>query len=153
MRATYRRFAAVLLLVVGPALGVAARTAPASPSPRGAGRSVWDSVYTLDQATRGETAYLKTCAKCHQASLAGADESPPLTGGAFLGNWNGQSIGALHDRIRTSMPTDDPGTYDRQLITDVLAYILKVNRFPAGAAELSNMLDSLKEIRIEATKP
>jgi cytochrome c553 len=150
MNAMQRRFA-VVLLVVGPALAAAVRAAP--PARVSAGRSVWDSVYTLDQATRGETAYVKTCARCHQASLAGADESPALTGSAFLGNWNGESLGALHDRIRTSMPTDDPGTYGRQLITDVIAYVLKVNRFPAGTIELPSAIDSLKEIRIDAAKP
>ena len=51
------------------------------------------------------------------------------------------------------MPTDDPGTYGRQLITDVIAYVLKVNRFPAGTIELPSAIDSLKEIRIEAAKP
>ena len=149
-----RQFAVVLLVVTGPVLMAAIGSSPVlRPPTHGSGRSVWDSVYTLEQATRGETAYAKTCARCHKASLAGADESPPLAGGEFLGNWNGQSLGALHDRIRTSMPTDDPGTYGRQLITDVMAYVLKVNRFPAGTVELPTELDSLKEIRMEAAKP
>src|SRR6185503_3805570 len=51
-------------------------------------RTVWDSVYTLNQAARGETAYAKVCARCHKASLAGGEESPPLVGGNFLANWN-----------------------------------------------------------------
>jgi mono/diheme cytochrome c family protein len=116
-------------------------------------RTVWDSVYSSDQAARGETAYVKTCARCHQASLAGADESPALAGSMFLGNWNGQTLAALHDRIRTSMPPEDPGTYSRQLVTDVIAYMLKVNGFPAGATALSTEADSLKVIVLQSTKP
>jgi cytochrome c553 len=153
MSAMKRRFAVVLFVVAGPTLAAAVGASPAGRPTDGSGRSVWDSVYTSEQAARGETAYVKTCARCHKASLAGADESPPLVGGEFLGNWNGQSLGALHDRIRTSMPTDDPGTYGRQLITDVMAYVLKGIRFPAGAVELPTSIDSLKEIRMEAAKP
>ena len=58
-------------------------------SPRLA-KTVWDSVYSANQAARGETAYTNTCARCHKASLGGADESPALTGSAFLANWNGK---------------------------------------------------------------
>jgi S-disulfanyl-L-cysteine oxidoreductase SoxD len=117
------------------------------------GRTVWDSVYSAPQAARGESAYVKTCAKCHQASLGGADESPALVGSAFLGNWNGQSVAALHDRIRSSMPPDDPGTYSRELVTDVIAYMLKMNAFPAGASELPKESEGLKDITILGTKP
>jgi S-disulfanyl-L-cysteine oxidoreductase SoxD len=121
--------------------------------PQRPARTVWDSVFTANQAARGETAYLETCARCHKASLAGADESPALVGGAFLSNWSGQSVRDLHDRIRTSMPTDDPGIYSRQVVTDVMAYMFKVNGFPAGAVELSTVGDSLKDITIQSTKP
>src|SRR5437762_2337919 len=37
----------------------------------GASRSVWDGVYTKDQAGRGQTAYREECAKCHAANLMG----------------------------------------------------------------------------------
>jgi mono/diheme cytochrome c family protein len=145
-----RRLAMTVALMAGPALIAAAR----SPG-RGESRSVrttWDSVYTANQAARGESAYVKACARCHQASLGGADESPALAGGGFLGNWNGLSLAELHDRIRTSMPTDDPGTLGRQLITDVMTYMLKVNGFPAGTAELSTEPDTLKGILVQAAR-
>jgi cytochrome c553 len=146
-----RRFAVLAVVFVAPVL-VAAASRERSSS-REATRTVWDSVYSAAQAARGETAYVKACARCHQASLAGADESPALTGGGFLGNWNGQTLADLHDRIRTSMPPDDPGSFARPLITDVVAYMLKVNGFPAGAADLPTTTDSLKEIVVRATKP
>jgi quinoprotein glucose dehydrogenase len=116
-------------------------------------RTVWDSVYSAEQATRGQASYLQSCARCHQASLGGADESPALTGGAFLANWNGQTLGDMLERIRTTMPTNDPGTFARPLIADVMAYVLKVNGFPAGAAELPADTESLKEIRLETARP
>lgn len=151
-RVTRRRLAAVLAVVTMPALIAGARLAPRTSSARIAPRTVWDSVYTAEQATRGQASYNQTCAKCHQPSLGGADETPPLVGSTFLGGWNGQTLGAMHERIRTSMPPDDPGTFGRQLITDVMAYVLKVNGFPAGAAELPMEAGALKEIRLETTK-
>ena len=141
------RLAAIALIGLTLATG-SARSAPFAPA-----RTTWDSVYTVGQAARGETAYVKSCARCHKESLGGADESPALAGGGFLGNWHGQSLFALHDRIRTSMPTDDPETLSRQTVSDVMAYILKVNAFPAGTIELPVSADSLKDISVRAAKP
>ncbi|MEO7998828.1 MAG: c-type cytochrome [Gemmatimonadaceae bacterium] len=116
-------------------------------------RTTWDSVYTAEQAGRGETTYAKTCSRCHQAALGGADEAPALTGSAFMGSWNGQTLQSLHDRVRTTMPTDTPGTYSRQDIADVLAYMLKFNQFPAGSVELPSGDEELKAIMFVSTKP
>lgn len=116
-------------------------------------RTTWDSVYTAEQAARGQDTYARTCSRCHQATLGGADQSPPLTGGAFLSSWNGQTLGDLHDRVRTSMPTDDPGTYRRQDISDVIAYVLRFNGYPAGKDELSADDAALKEIVFSSAKP
>ncbi len=116
-------------------------------------RTTWDSVYSADQAARGESAYARTCSRCHKAGLGGADEAPALTGGAFMGSWNGQTLHDLHDRIRTTMPTDTPGTYSRQDIADVIAYMLKFNQFPAGKAELPTSDEELKSISFVSAKP
>lgn len=116
-------------------------------------RTVWDSVYTVSQAAAGEAAYAKTCARCHGAALSGGDESPPLTGSGFLGNWNGLPLSDLQTRIRTTMPTDSVGIYERQLITDVMAFLLKANGFPAGQADLPADLEPLKQITMQSSKP
>ncbi|MEO9034893.1 MAG: cytochrome c [Gemmatimonadaceae bacterium] len=116
-------------------------------------RTVWDSVYSASQATRGESLYVKSCARCHKASLGGADESSPLVGSGFLGNWNALPLSDLSDRIRKTMPSDSVGIYDRQLVVDVMAYLLKMNGFPAGETDLPKDLDRLKDITIVATKP
>lgn len=116
-------------------------------------RTTWDSVYTDEQATRGQAAYNRTCARCHLESLAGADESPALTGAAFLSNWNGLTLGEMHARVKKSMPSDDPGTYGPQLITDVMAYVLRVNGFPAGKTELTHEGGALDGVQFSAAKP
>ncbi len=115
-------------------------------------RTTWDSVYTLNQAARGETTYTKVCSRCHRAALGGGDESPPLAGSTFLANWNDLSVFDLHDRIRTTMPPDTVGAITKEGITDVIAHILKANGFPAGAADLPTD-STLKEIAIKSARP
>ena len=140
----------VAVVTVVPVLAVASRQSPVAPRPA---VTVWDSVYSLGQAARGETAYVKACARCHGAALGGIDQSPPLTGSGFLGNWNGLPLSDLQDRIRNTMPPDSIGLYDRQFVTDVIAYVLKANAFPAGSTDLSPDGDRLKTITIQTAKP
>lgn len=116
-------------------------------------RSVWDGVYTEEQAKRGEEVYKKECASCHGAELTGGESAPPLTGGAFQANWNGLTLGDLFDRIRKTMPQSKAGSLTRQQDADVLAFTLSVNKFPAGKTELYRQSEMLKEIRFETKKP
>jgi S-disulfanyl-L-cysteine oxidoreductase SoxD len=116
-------------------------------------RSVWDGVYTGQQASRGEALYSQECASCHGLALNGGESAPPLTGGEFLANWNGLTAGDLFDRIRTTMPADRPGHLTRQQTADILSHILAANQFPPGASELDTRTEVLKQIRIDETKP
>jgi hypothetical protein len=103
-------------------------------------RSVWDGVYTGEQAKRG-------------AALYGSESAPPLTGGEFFSNWNGLTVGDLFERIRVSMPAGNPGKLSREQDADILAFMLTMNQFPEGKAELDHRTEVLKEIRFEADKP
>jgi mono/diheme cytochrome c family protein len=116
-------------------------------------RSVWDGVYTEQQANRGRALYGQECSGCHGDSLTGADEAPALAGGAFIANWDGLTVGDLFERIRISMPASSPGKLNREKVADILSYLLAFNRFPAGTTELERQTEVLKQIRLEATKP
>ena len=116
-------------------------------------RSVWDGVYTEDQAKRGQPFYNQHCMACHGDSLSGGEQAPPLAGGEFLSNWNGLSVGDLFERIRTSMPLNNPQSLNRETNAAILSYILSVNRFPVGQAELPSRSEVLKLIRLEAERP
>jgi mono/diheme cytochrome c family protein len=116
-------------------------------------RSVWEGVYTEEQAKRGEELYGKECASCHGDTLIGGGGAAPLTGGSFLSNWNGLTVGDLFERIRKTMPQGNLGKLSKQQDADVLAYILRFNRFPVGKTELQRQVEFLKEIRFEAAKP
>ena len=120
-------------------------------------RSVWDSVYSVAQATRGDSLYRATCAKCHGDTLSGGtspagEDAPSLRGSAFLDNYYGLSIAELYDKIRNGMPPDNPKTIDPQVVVDVMAFLLSKNQFPAGATDLPNDVAKLKEIMMEKSK-
>jgi len=136
------------VIVGGSAAAVLCAAAALAQSPR----SVWDGAFTADQARRGESVSGKECVNCHGGALSGGEEAPALEGAAFLSNWNGLTVGDLFDRIRKSMPQDDPTRLMRQQDADVLAYILSLNRFPAGKTELSAQSEVLKQIKIEPAK-
>jgi mono/diheme cytochrome c family protein len=117
-------------------------------------RTVWDGVYTDVQAKRGEQIYLDRCVRCHGPTLmGGTDGAGPLTGPTFKGNWNGVALGDMVERMRVSMPLDNPATLSRQQTADVLAYILSVNEFPPGTADLPRQTEILNQIQFRATKP
>jgi len=115
-------------------------------------RTVWDGVFTNAQADRGKAAYDGNCGSCHGASLTGGETAPPLAGGEFLANWNGLTAGDLLERIRATMPFDRPGSMSREVNADIVAYMFRFNRFPAGATDLDYRTQVLKQIRIEPAK-
>lgn len=115
--------------------------------------TVWDSVYTAAQATRGDSLYKATCVKCHGATLGGGDEGSPLVGSAFLGNWRDLTLDQLFDKIRTSMPPDNPKSIATRDVADLVAYLLAQNQFPAGVKVLTDSLDQLKDIKITTSRP
>jgi len=116
-------------------------------------KSVWDGVYTEEQAKRGSPLYSENCASCHGPELMGGEMAPPLASGDFLSGWDGLTVGDLFERIRISMPQNAPGSLSGQQNADVLAFVLSANKFPAGASELGTQAMLLKTIKFEAKKP
>ena len=131
----------VIPLVLGVAVGT---TAPS--------RTVWDGVYSKEQADRGKKAYGSLCARCHGDNLLGNDDATPLVGKEFLKKWEGKSVASLVELTRKEMPSDGPGKLSRKQCTDITAYVLSVNDFPTGQSELLPDSDVLKTILIRAEK-
>lgn len=91
-------------------------------------RTSADSSYTEAQAERGNQVFTRVCLECHERTeMANPD---------FRLKWGGQSTFDLFKNISTTMPDSDPGSLPLADYTDVVAYILKLNGIPAGAAEL-----------------
>lgn len=125
-------------------------------------RSVWDGVYSADQAARGKVAYKEHCAGCHGDNLDGEGHSdraqrfdgvPPLSGDGFKANWNGRALSDLYDKIQKQMPRDNPGSVSATDSTDIVAYMLQFNQFPAGKSDLAADADSMGDITFEVIKP
>jgi mono/diheme cytochrome c family protein len=116
-------------------------------------RSVWDGVYTADQAKRGSEVYAKQCGSCHGPELTGGESAPPLVGAGFLSNWTTLTVGDLFERVRVTMPDSNPGSLSRAQVADVTAFLLSANRFPEGKTELDKQTEVLKQIRIDAEAP
>src|SRR5215469_6744397 len=107
-------------------------------------RSVWDGVFTADQAKRGQARYAELCASCHGDTLAGGESAPPLAGGEFLSNWNTLSVGDLFDRTRSTMPQNKPGSLNREATAEILAFVLSANQFPAGKTDMPQASEVLR---------
>lgn len=142
---TASKFGLVALPVVWMALVTASPDAAQT-------KSVVDGAFTEEQATRGADAYKKDCSSCHGDGLEGDGFAPGLAGSEFLSNWNGTTVGDLFDRIRLSMPPSNPGSVSTQSKADIIAHVLKSNKFPAGPAELAKEAEALKDIKIELPK-
>jgi mono/diheme cytochrome c family protein len=95
----------------------------ATAAPKGA------AIYTNEQAERGSQVFGYRCITCHQRT----DYANP----DFRLKWNGQTAYALFERIRSSMPDTDPGSYGINEYQEVVAYILKMNGLPAGTASFA----------------
>jgi len=142
------RFAAVALVPFAAvmALGSAVHAQPPT-------KSVWDGVYTDEQANRGKALYSENCASCHGSELTGGEMAPPLSGGEFMAGWDGLTVGDLFERIRISMPQNAPGSLSGQQNADILSFVFAANKFPSGQAELPKEAGILKTIKFETKKP
>jgi quinoprotein glucose dehydrogenase len=116
-------------------------------------KSVWDGVYTAAQATRGKKLFSETCQDCHMEDLQGdTADIPALAGDLFLDAWMNKSVDELFTRMRATMPQDSPSSLPVQTYVDIVAYILQVNKLPAGKVELKRDADLMKAMMITKTK-
>jgi mono/diheme cytochrome c family protein len=116
-------------------------------------RTVWDRVYSDEQAQRGRTAYVEECASCHADDLRGSSTAPSLVDESFAFQWDNTPVGELFVRIRTTMPSDRPNSLSAQRYRDIVAFLLQANKFPAGEKELDADLDALKQVLITTKRP
>jgi mono/diheme cytochrome c family protein len=142
-----RRIAIVTIIILGViAMSYSALRAQAT-------RSVWDGVYSEAQATRGAPLFDKECAGCHGPDGEGGGMAPALSGAAFNANYDGQSVGDLFDRNKTTMPVGKEGQLSGQQTADITAFMLQVNKYPAGPSEMASQSMMLKQIKYLAQKP
>lgn len=111
---------------------------------------VSQGIYTSVQASRGQVLYRDLCESCHAPDLAGGKVVPEIVGQTFIARWSGRTVGGLFERVLVSMPEDDPSSVSRQAKADIVAYILRMNEFPAGDDELPDRIEILKQFTFGA---
>jgi len=110
--------------------------------------TVWDGVYTTEQADRGKTLYGQSCASCHAGDLRGDGTAPSLIEEEFSFQWSDSSVAELFEQIRKLMPSDRPNSLPRQSYADIVAFILQSNKLPPGEKPLPPDADALAKILI-----
>jgi len=149
------RLRVIFLLVAGILIAATShgvvRAAQAA-APAGDAKSIWDGVFTAEQAERGAETYKTSCSECHGGDLMGDGFAPALSGADFQGNWNDLSVGDLFERIRISMPPSGPTGVTPAQKADIVAHIFNLNKYPAGMTELEPKTEVLKTIKIELKK-
>lgn len=114
--------------------------------------TVWDGVYTDDQAVRGQQLYKAQCGYCHRDNLTGGGSeagAPALKGPIFTIRWRDQPLADMFVTIGTTMPQNKPDSLTPQMVIDIISFLLKSNDIPAGATELPPDLERLKTIFME----
>jgi mono/diheme cytochrome c family protein len=108
------------------------------------GQAASEGVYTKAQAERGLTLYDTSCASCHELGK--------FKGTEFANAWTGKPLTELHSAV-ISMPMDAPGSMKPQEYSDILAYFLSINGYPAGQTELAGGDEAIKAVTLDAKKP
>ena len=107
-------------------------------------KTTHSGVYSRDQANRGQDVYMGMCKSCHSPDA--------YTAATFTSKWEGKPLSELYGFIRDNMPKNEPGSMSPEEYADVLAYLLRINRMPAGETDLPADADRMKSIRFQ-TKP
>jgi mono/diheme cytochrome c family protein len=107
--------------------------------------TVWDGVFTKEQAASGSEAYQKNCVACHSPDLQ-SGPARVLVGETFWQDWGEDRLSSLFNVMAKTMPYDRPQSLDESTYADILAFILQENGFPAGSERLTST--SVAEIEV-----
>jgi cytochrome c553 len=100
-------------------------------------KTVWDGVYTQQQAERGASSFASNCARCHAAAPNG-EEGRNLVGKAFWDSFRESTVDHLLDYVSKNMPNGvGAGSLSSNTYVDLVAFILNRNDLPAGPNELT----------------
>jgi S-disulfanyl-L-cysteine oxidoreductase SoxD len=121
------------------------------------GKTVLDGVYSDAQAVRGKASYAAVCGRCHGDALEGVS-APALASTHFVERWREDTLDLTYNFIRQNMPPTfeanaGPKAYDSSYL-DILAYILKINGYRAGASELTpDLLGAVMFVGMNGPQP
>ena len=108
--------------------------------------TIWDGVYTEEQAARGKAVYDAECGECHLDTLMGDGNAPALIGRTFYVRWGDLAVADMVAATRDTMPQFGAGTLSLGEYVDIAAYVLAQSSAPSGDAELPADMDALAAI-------
>lgn len=100
-----------------------------------------DGVYAAEQIQTGGELYKKHCISCHDKKYFGP----------VFQAWTGQPLNNFFLTMATTMPESNPGMLYDEEYADILAYILSLNKYPAGNEKLTADPAKLKAITLSAS--
>jgi len=113
--------------------------------------TIFDGVYTEEQAARGKGFFESDCASCHANSARGSSAAPGLIGFTFDKKYADQPLFNYFDFMRANMPPGNAGWFIDQQYADITAYLLSLHGAPAGDTELEGTEEALSAIMIVPT--
>lgn len=117
----------------------------------GGERTIFDGVYTEEQADRGMGFFGTDCATCHSNTARGSSAAPGLIGYALDSKYADQPLYTYFDYMRANMPPGNAGWFTDQEYADITAYLLELHGAPAGDTELEGTEEALSAIMIVPT--
>lgn len=105
--------------------------------------------FTSAQSAAGKTAYNSNCAVCHGSNLTNGTMGTPLGGEYFRSAWFGRTVRAFYDRSHKTMPPAAPASLPKDVYANIVAYILELNGFKAGEAQLAPGSEALDKMVIK----
>jgi mono/diheme cytochrome c family protein len=122
--------AAMIAVVVGTAVVAVPGVVGAQTPPK----TLWDGLYTDEQAARGNIVFSSTCVNCHTLDSSG---NRPLSGKKFWDSYTQKTVGDLFTFMQKNMPNGQAaGSLSERTYADLVALVLKSNGVPAGTTEL-----------------
>ncbi|WP_417582790.1 c-type cytochrome [Pelagibacterium sp.] len=129
----------------------AAEPGQASGSGDAGGRTIFDGVYTEEQADRGMEFFGTDCATCHSNTARGSSAAPGLIGYTLDSKYADQPLYNYFDYMRANMPPGNAGWFTDEEYADITAYLLELHGAPAGDTELAGTEEALSSITIVPT--
>ena len=94
------------------------------------------ALFTNTEAAQGRIVFEQHCAACHGEDLRGKI-GPALVGPSLGSAADHTTVSIMFNVIAFEMPAGEPASLTRQNYTDVMAYILQRNGYPADAHPLT----------------
>lgn len=112
-------------------------------------RTIWDGVFTAEQATAGGALYTQYCQGCHGKTGRGTPGGPGVTGANLNKKWEDTSLLDFFTFAHTNMPPGNAGKIgSEQDYVNIVSYIMELHGAEPGDKMLVWNEDQLANIYI-----